>query len=47
MTTITIYKTPDVQVTVQTGDPPIDQSALVAQLTADIDYWLELSGHRR
>jgi multidrug resistance efflux pump len=33
---ITIFKPSDVQVTVIDGDPPVDQSATVAQLQADL-----------
>jgi multidrug resistance efflux pump len=33
---ITIFKPADVQVTVIDGDPPVDQSATVAQLQADL-----------
>lgn len=36
MADITIYKPADIQLTVIDGDPPGDQSALVAQLQADL-----------
>jgi len=36
MADITIYKPAGLQVVVVDGDPPVDQSALVAQLQADL-----------
>lgn len=36
MADVTIYKPPGVTVTVLDGDPPVDQSAQVAALTADV-----------
>ena len=39
MTTITIYKPADLQLEIREGDPPVDQSALVAQLVIERDDW--------
>lgn len=36
MADVTIYKPASVTVSVIDGDPPVDQSALVAQLTAQL-----------
>jgi hypothetical protein len=36
MADMTIYKSPTLTVTVIDGDPPIDNAAQVAQLTADL-----------
>lgn len=36
MADLTIYKPAGVTIQVIDGDPPVDQSALVAQLTADL-----------
>lgn len=36
MADITIYKPADVNVIIVNGDPPVDQTALVAQLQAEV-----------